>query len=511
VIFSKQYNPQPDYQAIEMSSQILEAAEQYSNQLWRLHNLYYIINKEGKRVKFIPNDSQLKLYKEMHYRNVILKARQRGYTTFIDIFALDSCVFNPDFASGIIAHNMDDAKKIFRTKVKYPYDNLPEGIKQAVPASNDRAGEYVFNNNSSISVSTSYRSGTLQILHVSEFGKIAATSPEKAREIRTGAFESVPLNGLIFVESTAEGQGGDFYDMAKKAQALQQEGAKLSNFDMKFFFDAWHQNPDYVLDQEILINEEHKKYFSDLETNYGVILIDRQKWWYVAKYETQQDDMKREYPSYPDESFESAIQGGIYTKQMAKARLEGRLCTIPIETGVPVDTFWDLGKGDYTSIWFKQQIGNEIRWIDYFEANQEDIEFYCKVLKDKGYLYGKHYMPHDVEIDLLGMKKSRKDQFEIGGVKPVITVDVIPRLIDGIQLVRQEFSKYYFDKERCSIGIKNLDGYQWKWNKSLAQWMDDHNHNWACHGADSLRQHAQAGKKEDNYKSEYDNWNVAIN
>jgi len=189
---------------------IVEAAGQYSDQLWRLNNLYYIIDKSGKKVRFVLNESQHKLYTEMWYRNIILKARQRGYTTFIGIFALDSCIFNPNFSAGIIAHNMEDSKKIFRTKVKYPYEHLPEGIREAVTANNDRSGEYVFSNDSSISVSTSYRSGTLQILHVSEYGKIACKYPDKAKEIKTGAFEAVPKEGIILVESTAEGQGGDF-------------------------------------------------------------------------------------------------------------------------------------------------------------------------------------------------------------------------------------------------------------------------------------------------------------
>lgn len=490
-------------------SAVIDMADQYSDQLWRLNNLYWIINKEGKKQLFTPNESQLKLYKDMWHRNLILKARQRGYTTFIGIFALDSCLFNPNFAAGIIAHNMDDSKKIFRTKIKYPYENLPEGIKTAIPANNDRAGEYVFSNDSSIAVSTSFRSGTLQILHVSEFGKIACKYPEKSREIITGAFESVPRDGIIFIESTAEGQGGDFYDMAKKAQAKADEGIKLNNFDMKFFFDAWWQNPDYVIDEGVLIDAEHQTYFTKLLADYGIKLSDQQKMWYVAKHDTQQDDMKKEYPSYPDEAFEVAIEGGIYTSQMARARRENRLTSIPVESGIPVHTFWDLGKGDYTAIWFMQQVGNETRWIDYYQSHKEDIEHYCKVVHDKQYLYGKHYMPHDVEVDLLGMVKSRKTQFEDGGVRPVVTVERIPRLIDGIQMVRQKFSKYYFDKERCSQGIKNLDNYQWKWDKTAGIWGNDHNHRYSD-GADALRQHAQAFK-DDRYKSKFDDWNTPIN
>lgn len=471
---------------------VIEAAKQYSDQLWRLHNLYWIIDKNGKKVKFTPNPSQLKLYHEMWYRNLILKARQRGYTTFIDIFALDSCLFNKDFSAGIIAHNLDDAKKIFRTKVKFPYENLPEGIRAAVIADDNRMGEYVFSNGSSISVSTSYRSGTLQLLHVSELGKIAAKNPEKSREIKTGAFEAVPKDGLIFVESTAEGQGGDFYGMTKQARNMADEKRELSVFDMKFFFDAWWQNEDYILDKEVLINQEHAKYFKSLKEDRGISLAENQKWWYVAKYETQQDDMKREYPSYPEEAFEAAIKGGIYTSQMARARKEGRLCRIPVESGIEVHTFWDLGKTDLMAVWFMQQVGKEIRWIDYYENSMEDIEHYCRILKERRYLYGKHYMPHDIDVNLLGMRKSRRKQFEEGGVSPIVKVDRIPHLIDGVQMVRKTFSSYWFDTQRCAQGIKNLDNYQWKWNATTATYSTDHLHNWASNGSDAIRQQAQA-------------------
>ncbi len=473
---------------------IKEAAEQYSNQLWRLSNLYYIINKSGKRVKFIPNTSQLKLYNDMWYRTVILKARQRGFTTFIDIFALDSCVFNKDFNAGIIAHNLEDSKKIFRTKVKYPYESLPDGIKNTVGANNDKAGEYQFSNNSNISVSTSYRSGTLQLLHVSEYGKIAAKYPERAKEVVTGAFEAVPIDGVILVESTAEGNGGAFYEMVEKSRNTANENRKPNIMEFKFFFEPWHDNEDYALKDKVIITSEHKKYFDRLRTDYDISLTKAQKSWYVGKLNVLEDDMTREYPSYPDEAFEAAIHGSFYARQMAKARKEGRITGIPIESSHEIHTFWDLGKNDTTAIWFMQQVGKEIRWVDYYESNGEEIEHYCKVLKDKDYLYGKHYMPHDVETNLLGLKSSRKRQFESGGVHPIVVVPRINSVMDGIASVRQQFSAYWFDSERCSEGIKCLDNYQKEWNEKTATFREYPLHNWASNGADAIRQQAQGYK-----------------
>src|SRR5678815_5260717 len=110
-----------------------QAVDQFSDWRWRLNNLYWITNKTGHRVRFELNWAQETLFDDMHFMNVILKARQLGFTTFIQIFMLDSCVFNSDVAAGTIAHTLDDAQSIFRTKVKFPYDNMPDGLKQRVP------------------------------------------------------------------------------------------------------------------------------------------------------------------------------------------------------------------------------------------------------------------------------------------------------------------------------------------------------------------------------------------
>lgn len=445
------------------------------------------------------NSSQERLFHELWYRNVILKARQRGFTTFLDIFALDTCVFNPDFAAGIIAHNLEDSKKIFRTKVKFPYENLPEGIRNLVRADNDRSNEYIFNNNSSISVSTSYRSGTLQFLHVSEFGKIAAKQPEKASEIITGAFEAVPKDGIIAVESTAEGNGGDFFNMVQTARSLEDEGKKLNPLEFKFVFEPWWANAEYVLEEDQLLSAEDKKYFDDLETNHGIRTTPAQQRWYAAKKATLKDKMKREYPSTPDEAFEVAIEGAYYADQISKARKDSRITTIPIEDALEVDTFWDLGRNDTTVIWFMQRMGKEYRFIDYHEESGNPLKYYARVLKDKkaehNYLYGKHYLPHDVEVTDLSAKRSRRQILEDAGVKPIETVARIGDVNDGIELVRDVLPYCWFDKERCAEGIKALENYRHEWDERNGTFKNHPLHDWASNGADAFRQFAQGYKE----------------
>ena len=196
-----------------MQKQLARKTKLFGNQKWRINNLYKIKDKEGRVVQFVMNDQQEDLYDNHWYMNIVLKARQLGFTTFIDLYILDTCIFNKNIDAGIIAHHLDDAKTIFDDKIKFPYDNLPEHVRQTVTATTDRANEIGFSNGSKIRVGTSFRSGTLQILHVSEYGKIAAKRPDNAKEIKTGAFEAVAAGQKIFVESTAEGREGEFYDL----------------------------------------------------------------------------------------------------------------------------------------------------------------------------------------------------------------------------------------------------------------------------------------------------------
>ena len=219
--------------------------EQFLDPRWRLSNLYTITDKTGTRVPFRPNSAQMALLDDLHSANIILKARQLGFTTLCCLIYLDACIFTPNTRAGVIAHKLDDAKVIFRDKIKYPYDQLDEGLKAVAPALQDSADTLTFANNSSIRVSTSMRSGTLQYLHVSEFGKICAQYPEKAREIVTGALNTVEAGQFIVIESTAEGQEGAFYRMCQEARENASMGKPLSLLDWKFHFFAWWNDKAY--------------------------------------------------------------------------------------------------------------------------------------------------------------------------------------------------------------------------------------------------------------------------
>ena len=135
---------------------------------WRLTSgkLYKIMVKgddgeDSLVVPFIPNEAQLNLFSNLHTRNNILKARQLGFTTAIEILFLDCCLFRANVRAAVIAQSEDVAKTIFRDKVCFAYNNLPAALKEAMPLGRDSASELLFShNNSSIRVATSARSGT---------------------------------------------------------------------------------------------------------------------------------------------------------------------------------------------------------------------------------------------------------------------------------------------------------------------------------------------------------------
>ncbi len=471
-----------------------QLVDQFSNPLWRLNNLYTITDKGGQRITFTLNTAQEALFKEMHTQNVILKARQRGFTTFIQLFMLDACVFNSDIRAGTIAHTLPDAQAIFRDKVRFPYNNLPDGIKAAVPPLNDNTTELLLGNNSGIRVGTSLRSATLQYLHVSEYGKICAKFPERAREVRSGALNTVDKNAIVFVESTAEGQDGDFFGICQAARTKKNTGDVLTPMDFKFHFSPWYEDDAYRLAAgSVDIPQSYAEYFGKLR-GLGITLTPEQQAWYVKKAEQQQGDMKREFPSTPDEAFEAAIEGAYYSDQLARMELDKRLTRIPIDTGIPVMTTWDLGFNDTMAIWFVQAVGMELRWVDYYENSGFGLEHYVQELRKRreqhGYVFGDHYFPHDVNNSELSNGKSRFDTLVSLGVQP-IAVPRVQNVNDGINATRRMLAKSIIDPVRCEQGLKCLRNYRKEWDEERAVFRDKPYHNWASNGADSFRNFAQ--------------------
>jgi len=469
------------------------------NKRWRMDNLYRIRDKRGKEVQFKMNWAQRQLFRAIWYLNIILKARQLGMTTFICLYFLDECLFNSGVEAGIIAHNLEDVSKIFRRKIQFPYSRLPADIKELVWPTTDSKTEMQFSNGSTISVGVSYRSGTCQYLLVSEYGKICAKYPEKADEIKTGAFEAVSTGQMIFVESTAEGRGGDFAAMVKTARQLQDEEAELTQMDYKFHFFPWFQEPSYRLDEDVLIVSEMQQYFEDLKRQFGIELDQGQKSWYVKKAAVLGDKMKREHPSTPDEAFEAAVRGAFWAKEIQVLRQQRRIRNVPHDPALLVHTGWDLGRNDSNPIWFFQYYGGQFRFIDFYENQGVPLTHYVRIMREKreqlGYNYGFHYLPHDIDVTDLTQENnlSRKQVLESLGVSNIITVkrETDLRNQEGIDSVRMILPKCWFDKEKCDKGLAALENYQLEWNDKRGEPGERPLHNWASHPSSAFIQIAR--------------------
>lgn len=225
-----------------------QVKERLKSKWWRLNNLYFIKDKAGCKTRFTLNWAQTHLFKHMHSCNIVLKARQLGITTFYAIHLLDHCLFNKNQNVAIVADRNSSSREIFRDRVKFAYDNLNPYIKNMSPAFRDNANELRFDNGSSYRVACSLRSGTLQMLHISEFGKICREFPNKAHEIVSGALNTVQAGQFITIESTAEGREGHFYDMVRRAQDKEMRGEPLGPLDFRLFFFPWYKDFSYTLD-----------------------------------------------------------------------------------------------------------------------------------------------------------------------------------------------------------------------------------------------------------------------
>lgn len=441
---------------------------------------------------------------------------------------MDECLYNPNVTAGIIAHTLDDSQSIFEDKVKFAYENLDPHLKAAFPLVSDSAKELAFAHGSRIRVGTSMRGQSLQYLHISEFGKICAKYPEKAKEIITGSLNSVQAGQHIFIESTAEGTGGYFYEMCQQAQKMERDKLHLTELDYKFFFFPWWKDPSYKLssgyvEPESTIMDSLKvqfprsslpgispleEYFRELEAK-DIYLSGSQKAWYSKKYQTQEEDMKREYPSTPEESFQSSASGLYYGKHLTNARLEKRISNVPYDDAALVHTACDLGYNDNFAIWWFQICGKEIHLIDFHQDSGRSLADYINLIKSKPYTYGDHLAPHDIKVHELSSGFSRLTfAAELG-----IRFRVAPKLSkqEGIDAVRGMFPKCWFDKTKCSVGIQMLENYRKVWDVRLGRWSDEPLHDYSSDAADAFRTLAVGLPHITGQKSNYSDTLKAIN
>lgn len=189
-------------------------------------------------------------------------------------------------------------------------------------------------------------------------------------------------------------------------------------------------------------------------------------------------------------NFTVPIAGAYYAEQISKAYRDGRIGHVEHEPRLTVDTWWDLGINDRQSIWFTQSVGQELRIIDFYENNGQGLAHYIGKLQEKGYVYGRHTAPHDIEVRELTSGKSRKDTAATLGIK----FEVAPKLpiVDGIDNVRNLFPKSWFDADKCRDGLNALKNYRKQYDEKRKTYLNQPYHDWSSNAADAFRTLATA-------------------
>lgn len=217
--------------------------------------------------------------------------------------------------------------------------------------------------------------------------------------------------------------------------------------------------------------------------------VEEQRREYYSLFGADQGDALIEQEYYC--SFEAAILGSYWGREMAQIEREGRICDVAYEPMLPVHTAWDLGVGDSTAIWFFQVHGAEVRVIDFYEAHGYAVDHYVQVLRDKGYSYGNDYVPHDAKVREFtnsgpgGRAKTRIETLIELKRKPVLVPN--HKLDDGINAARHTLAHCVFDRGRCENGIEAIRQYRREWDEDARVFRDTPLHDWTSHAADAFR------------------------
>lgn len=213
--------------------------------------------------------------------------------------------------------------------------------------------------------------------------------------------------------------------------------------------------------------------------------LEKERKEYIREYGEDDGDsyFRQEYLC----DFDAALIGTYFAKHISQAQGDGRITTVPYDPRLSVHTSWDLGMDDDTAIWFWQVSGQQVRMIDYAHGRYSQLGEYVAMLRGKGYTYGDHYLPHDVEITDISAAggMSRKQTLESLGLR----VRVVPRVAqksDAINAIRNVLPRCVFDAERCKHGIDSLAQYRRKWDDERKIYADKPLHDWTSHAVDAF-------------------------
>lgn len=502
---------------------------------WRVNHLYYIQDKSGRVMRFKMNWAQEELFNGLWTRNAVLKGRQLGISTLVEILGLDACLFHENFEMGIIDKTLADAKqKLRRMRQAYEWmaeapaeagdyvedeedrENIAKYAAAIARGSTDptaRSAKFTtesasFRNGSQVKIGISLRGGTLHLLHVSELASVAHNFPRRAEEIITGGINTVGKDSVIISESTHEGgKYGEHYRLIR--QAMENTGRKRDRTDFAFFFFPWWRQGEYALPESTADTSELAEYWTEVAEK-GIELTDAQKRWYFSLWRTMGAAMRREYPSTAEEALANQFSGAIFGEQIERLRAAGRIgCEFEADRMHPIYASWDLGMRDYTAVWLIQPGGDgRFYLLDYFCGSRQGLDFYFERMRAWEREYGlitRHFLPFDAEAATSRVDTVTAARYFAAAQMPYAVVPRAREKWGGIYAAR-DLLPYCVFHRRCSTpiitegteymsGVDALEGYKTGGLTANGQERSEPLHDACSHGADAFRYFAQAVAK----------------
>lgn len=466
--------------------------------LWRIRNIYWIVNKKGVAVPFRPKPDQNEILEDYFVkgrrRHCILKARRMGYSTLIEIIIFDGGYWGENQQASIVDLTQADAAEKLRSKVKFAWENLPDFLREAVVKSNDHLMEFA--NGSTINAGKNARGGTNQKLHISEWGPIAHEDPKRSEEIKTGALPSAD-QGDIFIESTFKGgKGGHFYELILNAMETPDHLKTVKDFWFHFF--PWYIDPENTLEGDVsAVSKAVNDYLDQKQvelagSKYPVNFTDGQRLFYHVTKKEQGIFMFREYPTTVAEAFMAPVEGAIYGEIISEIRARGQITDFIWDRSAPVFAILDIGWDDSTAVWLIQVIGRDVHVIHYIQERHKTAAQMVKMISDTGIPVSGYFLPWDSRATSAATGVSYKSEFEKAGA---VNVEVLPATREiwaGINATRDILQRCFFHRTNCKRGLEALEAYHTKDTSSGGAVSKEPVHDWSSHGADAFRYACEA-------------------
>lgn len=439
---------------------------------WRFTHLYWIKPaKNMPEMLFEPRVEQWEvlelLYVHGHTRLAILKARQLGFSTLLALICLDWLLFRPGVNIAIVDKKAGDAHKKLE-KIRFAWERLPYDVRDQYRVDIDNQSTMQIrlkvqgDTRRRIEAGESARGDTNQLLWISEWGPIQKEDPTRSDKIADGDCPSAE-KGVIIVETTWRGgKSGRLYDDV--VEPGQKITAKYrTRKDWKILFYPWYLDKTLVFEGDpAQIDSNCYRYLKGVEKKAKMRFTKGQALWYYKICWPKREKRYEEYPSLLEEIFMSPEPGAIFLEEMAAMVADGRIRRCPVMKGFRVWACFDIGRDDANPIVFIQVVNGEIRVVDYYCNNKESIPHYADYLTA---WMGRHgvanlrvVLPHDGGKTSYNDGLKRSEKFAECGHPDAIVINRIPRLWDGIDMVRDVMPYVVFDDERCNRTIEHAVG-----------------------------------------------------